>query len=823
MPFSGVRRHARLAEFRLLFLGLLLVAAALSAVGFFSDRVERGLQLRTSAILGADAVLESTRPLNARHARTARAHGLEVARSVGFVSMVSSGGGSRLAGVRAVSSNYPLRGEVALRADGADAVVARTTGPERGTVWAAAQLVKDLDLESAPEVRLGDGRFRFTREILLEPEGGVGMLRLAPRVLMHVDDLDETGLVTPASRARFRLLVAGPEDALAAFAQALEDELAPHESWHVADVRRGEARATVGRVVSYLRLAVTLSMVLAIVAMALAAQGLWRRQTHEIALLRCLGRNHRAALASLAGVYGGAALPVVLLGVGSGYAFQNLAGAVVENALGVALPAPGFRPALATFAMCLAVLAAVMGPALLALRAAPVLTLLRGRSAGGARRDRVSALSVLALIVAVTVVLARDFVLALGVIAGLALAAILLWLVTRGSIALTTGVAAPVSAPWYVALKSLASNSGRSAWLASAFSAAVFALVLLGAVRSDLFEAWRGTAPPDAPNLFLVNIQEPDAAALGALLEAEGIADARLYPVMRGRIAAIDGKPVVATDYGDEMARHRVNHDFNLTELAELPRDNDILEGRWFAQGERSFSIDQGTAELLGLRVGDRLTMELAGLEVDAPVSSIRAVKWDNMRPNFFIIAAHGVLRDAPRQYITSVYAGDRAGALGARVNRAFPGVTAIDLGMLLERFRTLAAQAGRAVSVVFAFTLACAALVLVGVLQGQRSARRREIALLKTLGAGRRYVLLAVLLEFVYLGAFSGLLGGGLALLSGWALAVHVFEFAYRVPWGWLLASAAATAALVAAIGFLSVRSLFAVLPVRLLAREAT
>ena len=148
-------------------------------------------------------------------------------------------------------------------------------------------MVKDLNLELSPELQLGDSFLRFEREILLEPESGAGMLRLAPRLLMNIDDLNQTGLVTAASRARFRLLVAGSKESLAAFGQAIEPILKPYQSWHVADLRRDEVRNTIGRVVSYLRVTVLLSVVLAIVAMALAAQGLWGRQIHEIALLRC--------------------------------------------------------------------------------------------------------------------------------------------------------------------------------------------------------------------------------------------------------------------------------------------------------------------------------------------------------------------------------------------------------------------------------------------------------------------------------------------------------------------------------------------------------
>ncbi|WP_423906938.1 ABC transporter permease [Candidatus Spongiihabitans sp.] len=851
-------RHTRLAEFNLLFLGLLLVGMALAAVGLFTDRVEQGMQTRTSALLGADGMIDSTRPVDDSYATLAGEFGLQVARSVSFMSMAITATGSRLAGVRAVSSHYPLRGELLLAAvDGNNVPESVSAAPPRGTVWSATQLVKDLNLELSPELQLGDSFLRFEREILLEPESGAGMLRLAPRLLMNIDDLDQTGLVTAASRARFRLLVAGSKESLAAFGQAIEPILKPYQSWHVADLRRDEVRNTIGRVVSYLRVTVLLSVVLAIVAMALAAQGLWGRQIHEIALLRCLGQHHSQTLKSLARVYMLAVMPVSLLGIGLGYLVQHFAAAIIQDATGIPLPPPTWLPIWLSLLMCVVVVAAVMIPILLAVKRVPTMTLLRAEQIDGIRRNRSASLSILALVIIVTVFLARNLWLAFGVLSGLVFAAAILWFAVRSMIGAAKRLIAPRSTAWYAALKALQSNSGRSAWLASAFGAAIFALVLLGAVREDLFEEWQNSLPPDAPNLFLLNIQAHETEAFSSLLNTQGVTDVKLYPIMRARITAINNRKISDRTFEDEDARHRINHDFNLTVLAELPVDNRLSAGNWFKdgapdtgiflrnrhepklnldssrtnysapyiknimkEGEKGFSVEQDTAKLLGLALGDRLTMDIAGVLIEAPVSSLREVKWDNMRPNFYIIAAPGLLDDAPRNYITSIYVEQQRNELVRQISQSFPHITAIDLGMLLGRIRTLANQGGNAVNVVFVFTLVTALLVLFGVLQGQRSARELEIALLKTLGAGREFVRRAIVLEFAFLGALAGFIGGGMALLSGWLLAKYVFEFAYSMPWQWLAFSIAGAVIVVATIGYISVRSLLGVRPVRLLAR---
>ena len=814
-------RHIRLAEFRLLFVGLLLVGMALSAVGLFTDRVEQGLAIRTSAILGADGLIRSTRPLDDEYTALAKQFGLEVAHSVSFMSMAITATESRLAGVRAVSSNYPLRGEVLLSSVAGSDTATAVVAPIRGTVWGATQLVQDLNLKPASDVQLGNSVLRFEREILLEPDGGAGLLRLAPRILMNIADLAQTGLITPASRAHFQLLVAGPKASLAAFGVAIEARLQPSQSWRVADLRRDEVRNTIGRVVSYLRVAILLAVVLAIVAMALAAQGLWGRQVHEIALLRCLGQCHWQTLKTLAGVYMLMAVPVSLVGIGLGYLLQHIALLIIQDITHSALPPPTWLPLGLAMLMCIIVVAGVMMPILLALKRVPTMALLRAGQIDGIRRNRSANISILMLVILVTIFLARDLWLAFALLSGLVFATAILWCTVRGIIGLSKRLVTPRPRAWYAALKVLSSNGGRSAWLISAFGATIFALVLLGVVRADLFAAWQKSVPPDAPNVFLMNIQPYETATLSALLHRKGISEATLYPIIRARISAINHQATSVRTFTDEDARHQINHDFSITELAQLPADNRISAGNWFVPNDNGFSVEQDIANTLGVTLGDRLTMDIGGLSITAPISSLREVKWDNMQPNFYLIASPGLLDDAPRSYITGIYMAAHRNQLIHQINQAHPSVTAIDLDMLLARVKTLSEQGGNAVSAVFVFTLLTALLVLFGVLQGQRSAREQEIALLKTLGAGRRFVRNTIILEFALLGALAGLIGASMALLSGWILAEYVFEFSYNIAWQWLMVSIAGAVIIIATVGYGSVRHLLGVLPIRLLTRE--
>ncbi len=817
--WRSLRREARLTEFRLFLAALCFIAVALSAVSLFGSRVERAMQAQTGALLGADGLLASSRPIDDEFARLAESLGLRTARTVDFLSMAVGPEDSRLARVRAVSGAYPLRGEVLTRDPGASDEGVGGEAIAAGTAWVAPSLAREQSLSAGATLSLGRKSFEVTREISLEPEGGVGSFSIAPRVMIPLADVDATGLLTPASRARFRLLVAGEADAVSAFGDAVEERLSPHEQWHVADLERDEVRATVGRVVSYLNLAVMLSVLLAVVAMAVAAQGLWRRQAHAGALMRCLGARHGAMVRRQTMVYLLAAVPVAASGSVLGGVFQHVASIGVARAAGIELPPPSLGPALTTTAISVLVTLAVMVPFLFAQRFVPVMTLLRAEL-----RDRVHAgaigVAVVAFLVAgFAVLLAGDLVLALSVLAGLAAAGVVFWFLIRALLAVLATTARAPSASWHIALRNLASNARRSAWLASAFGAAVFALVLLGAVRGDLFAAWNQSIPENAPNIFLVNIQGEEVDAMRGLLEQRHVPSERFYPIYRGRLVSIDGEAVAEADFESESARHRVNHEFNLTEDGVLPDGNEIVAGRWFDAGERGFSVERETADSLGLAIGSRIAFDVAGTRVEAPVTSIRTVRWDSMKPNFFVLGSPGLFGEAPRQFITAAFAGEDAGDLSRAVNRQFPSVTLIDLGSILDRLRNLVEQASAAVSVVFAFTLAAALLVLVAMLQGQREARRREIALLKTLGASRAQIRAAIVAEFGLLGAVAGAVGGALALASGWLLAWQVFEFDYLPAWHWIAISLAGGALLVGAGGYLSIRSLVKVQPVRLLA----
>ncbi|MCZ7598087.1 MAG: hypothetical protein M5U09_10690 [Gammaproteobacteria bacterium] len=428
--FAALAREARLAEFRLLLVALAFISAALAAVSLFGDRVERAMVLQASALLGADAVIDSTRPIDAELEELAAGFGPATARTVSFLSMAVTGSGSQLVQVKAVSPGYPLRGELVSRPPAGAAESGEL--PAAGTAWVAPELVAD---DGRGTLGLGHARFAVAREVVLEPEGGMGSFSIAPRVLIALADVEATGLLTPASRARFRLLVAGDDERVAAFGTAVGERLAAHESWRRADLAAGRAgldgwpcrvlpqsrRPAVGDPGGGGAGAGGAGVV--------ASPGIRRRPD------ALPGRGPRPL-----GGEAGRGLPRRLAaggrvkGAAAGAALQWFAAGLVERAAGVELPAPALAPAGSAALIAVAAVMVVMVPMLFAQQRVAVMTLLRAGDRDRMHAGAVGVALVVALVTAFALILSRDLQLALAVLAALAAAGCLFWLLIRGLI-----------------------------------------------------------------------------------------------------------------------------------------------------------------------------------------------------------------------------------------------------------------------------------------------------------------------------------------------------------------------------------------------------
>ncbi len=782
-------RDWRAGELRVLLIALVIAVASVTSVGFATDRVKQALHQQGNDLLGADLVIVSDQALP-QHAARAAAHNLQHATTMSFVSMVLSGDVNQLAEVKAVSENYPLRGELRIAREmfGAEQVVRAIPSP--GTVWADARLLQQLKLKVGDTLSLGTEQFSITALLTHEPDRGGDMFSIAPRLLMNLNDVPATGLVQTGSRIRYRLLAAGEPDSVRQFHAGVENSLQPGERLETVEDARPEVRSALERAERFLGLAALVSVLLAGAAVATAARRYSVRHLDTCAMLRCLGAPQafitRSYLYQM--LWLGAAAS--LLGCVAGYAAHGLFTDLLGRLIAAPLPPPSLRPALFGFAIGMVTLLGFALPPLLALKNVPALRVLR-RELGLPVRGISAYLSGILLLGGLMIWQAGDLKLGVTIVAGtlaaLAVLALMAWLLVQGLTRLRTRV----GVAWRFGLTNIARRPASSVTQILAFGVGIMALLLLTLVRGDLLASWQQSLPREAPNRFIINIQAEQLPALRDFFARHEMPAPEFYPMVRGRLVSINDKPVTASDYKDQRAARLIEREFNLSWMERLPQDNRIIAGEWWqgaAAAANLLSVEDGIATTLGIKLGDTLTYNIAGETFTAKVTSLRKVDWDGFHVNFFVIATSGALSRYPASYITSFYLPEQRQALLGTLVKSFPNLTVMDVAAILAQVRAIIERVTLAVEYVFGFTLLAGFVVLYAALQSTRDERLQDSALLRTLGASRRQLLAGLAAEFLLLGALAGLVAAAAASVLGYILAERVLHLPYVFnAWIWL------------------------------------
>ena len=792
------RRDWRAGELRFLLVALIVAVAALSSVGFFVDRMRSGLARDAAQMLGADLLLSADQPLPADWRAQAQARGLKIAETAVFPSMAIAGEGdaahSMLSSIKAVSPAYPLRGKLKVsdRADGSDAV-ATAAVPDSGTVWVDPSLLSGLSLQLGDTLTLGDKRFKIAKVIDSEPDRGSAFVNFAPRVMLAMADLPQTNLIQFGSRVTYRLLMAGAPGNVSAFQTQLEQKIS---GGNIKGTRleslesgRPEMSATLDRAEQFLSLVGLLSAMLAAIAVAMAARRFMLRHLDACAMLRCLGMTQNQVTAMylieflMIGLIGSAL--GALLGFAAHFALLEWLGSFIPGTL----PAAGWLPAAQGVATGLLLLIGFALPPVLQLRNVPHNRVIRREQA--APQPLTIAGYVLGGLVFVGLLLwqARDVKLGLltaaGFIGGFGLFALIGWLCLKGLRRLR-GISSHQS--WRFALTGLQRRPGATIMQIVALGLGLMALLLLTVIRGDLIGAWRQSTPPDAPNRFVINIQTEQKMAIEQRLHGGGIARPELYPMIRGRLVAVNGVNVSEDTYPEDRAKRLVNREFNLSTMTAIPPQNVIVAGRWYDDTKPEASVEEGLAKTLNLKLGDKLQFDVGGQMVSAPITSLRKLEWGSLRVNFFVVINPRAMVDMPETWITAFHLSDAQLNFGNRLTRDFPNLTVVDIGRILKQIQDVVDQVVAAVEFLFLFTLASGVLVLYAALIGSQDERIREAGLLRALGATRRQLAQAQWIEFGLVGALAGLLAASGAAATGWALARYVFNFEWHFsPLVWL------------------------------------
>lgn len=821
LAWRFLRRDLRAGEVRVLLAALALAVMAVTAVSFVTERAERALALEANRLLGGDVVLRADEAIGEAPRQLARDLGLRQTETWSFRSMLRAGEGLSLSEVRALGEGFPLRGRY--RIDDGTGEHDNTDLPAPGTVWLTRAGAQVLDVAVGDIVRLGRSELRVAALVAQEPDAAMDYFNVAPRVFVRLDEIEATGLVQEGSRITHRFIVAADDGAAQRFVDAMQSRLERGQRLETVADARPEVRRALDRADQFLGLASLVAVILAAIAVAMAARRHSARHLDGCAVLRCVGASQRL----ISTIHIGELLLLGLIGCGvgvlAGWAVQSLLSGWLAEVMNIAVPPAGWLPVIQGFAVGFVVLLAFAVPPVIALRRVPALRVLR-RDIGAVEPGAIAVtLAGLAGIAALLWWKAGSPVLAVTMLVGIAVTFMVLAVLALVLVMALTRLRTRMRGPWRYGLANVSRRRAASVAQIASLGLGLMAILLLTLVRSDLLGRWQESFPEDAPNRFIINVQPDQLEGVRGILQQHGEQVPELYPMIRARLASVNGEPVSGETYAarGERAQRLAEREFNLSSAPRLREsDNTIVAGRFWQPDDTTpqFSVEQGMAEGFGWKVGDVVGFDIAGSRFEAPITSLRRVDWESFRPNFFVETPVGPLDVHTASYITSARVPRGDPALTRALVEAYPNLSVIDIDSVIDQVRSTADQVAGAVEYVFYFTLLAGVLVLLASISSSQDERLLEGGVMRVLGARTMQLRLAHASEFVAIGAIAGSVAAIAASVVSGAIAVRVFEQPWAPDWRVALAGGALGVIIVALAGLVATRRIARVPPAQTL-----
>jgi putative ABC transport system permease protein len=629
-----------------------------------------------------------------------------------------------------------------------------------------------------------------------EPDAALDYFNVAPKIFLNLTDLPATGLVQEGSRVRYRLVVAGEAASVERFVDAARANLGRGQRLETAADARPEVRSALDRAGRFLGLAALVSVVLAAVAVAMAARRHSERHLSGAAVMRCLGASQRM----LVGIHVGEMLLLGLIacsiGVAIAFALQWAVGSWLQSLLQISIPPAGVLPALQGYGVGLVVLLAFAAPPVLALRRVPALRVLRRDLDATEPSAWVVLGAGLAGLAALLWWKAGSATLGFAMLGGITATLAVLALFAFALIVVVRRLRARMRGSLRYGLANVSRRAGTSIAQISALGLGLMALLLLTFVRTDLLDRWRMSLSENAPNRFIINVQQDQVEPVRALMSQLGAGEPVLFPMVRGRLVERNGKPTSGADYapraGEDpeearQAQRRAEREFNLSSAVALRDDNKVTAGKFWDTAplaKPELSVEEGYAESLGWKLGDRIAFDIAGRRLEGTITSLRSVEWESFRPNFFVLVSPGALDGYPASWITAVAVPKGDTAFTRTLVGRFPNLSVIDVDAVLDQVRRTGDQVSTVVEVVFWFSLAAGVLVLLAAISASQDERLLEGGVMRVLGGSRRQLRLAQASEFAAIGLISGLVAAIAASILAGVVATQVFDLPWEPNW---------------------------------------
>ncbi|MCS3461734.1 ABC transporter permease [Aeromonas sp. BIGb0445] len=760
-----LRREGASGELRWFVLALALCVACVLSVALVADRLDAGLKASGRDFIAADRALGTSRALSPDLLARAQQDKLAVQATVSFNSMLFHGEAFQLASIRAVPSGFPFYGTLELTPQQA---------PKPGEIWLSPRLMQLLEAKVGEALEVGNTHLKVAGLLGREPDQGFSPFLLAPRALIHSDDIGATGALLPGSRQQWRYLFQGSRADINRFEAWIKPKLVTGQKWVTPDDKGSQVGRSLANAERFFRLASLAGVLLGALAMGIAVRHFAERQTSMVALLKTLGASRGTLWRLMGTLLLCLTLVGALLGLVAGSAMQWLTLHLLGGLLPADLPPPSWRPFALGVAVALFItLLLAFIPFLRLLKVPPLRVLRRELSASVPPwlALPVGLLGLFALVWGFT----AELGLSLGLVAGMGLLMGLLAVMAAGLLRLGGRLQGPHALR--LALAHLSRERGAGLFQLAGFALALMLFGLLWAARVDLLDEFSARLPADAPNRFLVNISSEERIPILAALGEAGAVTSDFYPMVRGRLTSIAG------DLIGPNGREGIDRELNFTSTAQLPADNRITQGRWLA-GKGEVSVDDEVAGRLGIKLGDTLGFNIEGREFEASVTSLRHIKWDNMRPNFYMIFSPDLLTDFSPTWLGSYRLPSSGKGAEVALIRQYPTVSLIDVDDLIARLTQVSQQVSRALALMLGLVTVAALLVLLTQTQASMASRRRELLLMRTLGASSELLQRMLRWELVATGLLAGLCGAAVVEICSLALQLLWFEGQWQFHW---------------------------------------
>ncbi len=775
---------------RVLVFSLVLAVAAITAVGFFTQRVDSALNQQGGLLLGGDIALQADHQIAEKYEAEASSLKLNIVKTYEFASMAIHGDANQLSEIKAVGQGFPLRGDLTIAFDLTASQEQQVKhGPKIGEAWIEPRLATLLNLKVGDTVDVGEKTLKVSAILVREPSRGGDMFSFAPRLMMQADDLPATKLIQFGSRVKYQLLLAGSPQSIESYFAATKPQLARGEK--IEDVRnaRPEIKSALDKAQQFLGLSAMVSVILAMVAMLLSSLPYIKQSLDTFALMRCFGAAQKTVMQLLAFQTLMIAFFSALAGVVIGYLAQlglaKLAGSLFLETL----PQVSFAPALVGVIASIAMMFAVVIPHAWQMRNLTAMNILRRETLTESNTAKFKFLPAIIVMVLMVFWQANDTKIAFStLLAGAGLCVVVaIFAYVLVAIATRLFELSPQNIHLNavkLGVQSIKRRFGLSVMQMIGFSLGLMVLILLALVRGDLIRNWQASLPADAPNRFVINIQPQQIAGVEQLFNELKIKNAAVFPMVKGRLVSINNKPINTTAYDDERAKQLAEREFNLSWAAEMQTDNLLIAGRWWKPsdfGKPYISIEQDLAKTLGIKLNDSLVFDVAGNILNLKVTSLRKVDWDTMRANFFAVTPPGVLEDYAANYISSFHLPQKADAPLNQLVKTYPNLTVLDIAALMQQVRGIMQKMSNTIEYVFAFSLVAGVAVLYAALLATQQERIAEATLMRIFGASRAQVGIAYVAEFACIGFIAAFVAAVAANGLAYYISVYLLNISFQ------------------------------------------